>query len=230
MFPRNSHAGRTIGLTAETIMRRCPILLSMLLASPVLAAVDMQQLIDETQQVYVGPAETVVAWWLPSEFWKQTAVRLEGDEKLVDALDNYLIFAVAAAKTDESGELIIHPRDEILAGTQLTIDGRRVAPLAEGRLAPDIAAILTATKPRVAHALGRVGQGLEFLVFPNDSGPKISATEKGSLTITVFGVLFEWRPPLPSLLPPMLDTATGESFPGDFRYNPYSGGSLIPDP
>lgn len=211
-------------------MRPCPILLSMLLASPSFAAVDMQQLIDETQQVYVGPAETVVAWWLPSEFWKQTAVGLEGDEKLVDVLDDYVIFAVAAAQTDESGELTIRPRDDILASTQLTIDGRRISPLAEGQLGADIAATLAAMKPRLAHVLGRAGPGLELLVFAKDGGIEVSATEKGSLTITVFGVLFEWRPPLPSLLPPMLDTATGESFPGDFRYNPYSGGSLIPDP
>lgn len=32
--------------------------------------------------------------------------------------------------------------------------------------------------------------------------------------------------PLGSLLPPMIDPQTNEEFPGDFLYNPYSGGKL----
>jgi hypothetical protein len=39
-----------------------------------------------------------------------------------------------------------------------------------------------------------------------------------------------YRLPIGSILPPALDPKTGESFPGSYHFNPYTGGKLVPRP
>jgi len=52
----------------------------------------------------------------------------------------------------------------------------------------------------------------------------------GSLTVHLNDIALRYRLPLGSVLPPSLDLKTGESFPGNYHFNPYTGGKLVPRP
>jgi hypothetical protein len=81
--------------------------------------------------------------------------------------------------------------------------------------------------------MGNMGQHLEFMVFPGlDSAKRPIADPKseGSLTVHVGDVPLRYRLPLASLLPPAWDAKTGESFPGNYHFNPYTGNKLVARP
>jgi len=44
--------------------------------------------------------------------------------------------------------------------------------------------------------------------------------------ISLYDQVFHWRLPLASLLPKKIDSKTHEEFPGNFDFNPYTGGKL----
>jgi hypothetical protein len=43
----------------------------------------------------------------------------------------------------------------------------------------------------------------------------------------LYDAKFTWRLPLPRLLPAKVDPRTGQEFPGDYLFNPYTGESLV---
>ena len=49
---------------------------------------------------------------------------------------------------------------------------------------------------------------------------------EGRIQVITSRRAYPFRTPLGSVLPPRLDASTGESFPGDYHYNPYTGGAL----
>jgi len=61
----------------------------------------------------------------------------------------------------------------------------------------------------------------------NKDGQILDAKKEGSFTLTCYGREFSWRLPLGSLLPPKFDPETGESFPGNYHFNPFSGRELV---
>jgi hypothetical protein len=76
--------------------------------------------------------------------------------------------------------------------------------------------------------LGSFGKSMELLVYPNrqDGKPLLDERRPGAFRYTLYDQAFNWRLPLPSLLPPRVDPKTNEEFPGNYDYNPYTGGKL----
>jgi hypothetical protein len=88
-------------------------------------------------------------------------------------------------------------------------------------------------RPLLANMMGAMGQHMEFLVFPNtDKDGHLLADPRhdGSLTLHLGQVAMRYRLPIGSILPPALDPKTGESFPGSYHFNPYTGGALVQRP
>jgi hypothetical protein len=83
-------------------------------------------------------------------------------------------------------------------------------------------------KPAMAANAGPLGQAMEFIVFPAkaDGKPLIDAAQAGTLQVTLYDQTYKWRLPLGSVLPARVDAKTGEEFPGNYQFNPYTGDKL----
>src|SRR3546814_20464381 len=79
-----------------------------------------------------------------------------------------------------------------------------------------------------SNMLGQLGKGMEFLIYPNPphGDTKISVMDKGGFSYMAFGNRFSFRTPVGSFLPDKIDLSTGDIFPGDYMFTPYSGAAL----
>jgi hypothetical protein len=140
-----------------------------------------------------------------------------------------MIFSVIRARTLIGGGLGEAPtREDLLKNAKLEIGGSVVEPLAPDSLTPAAQAMLAAFKPALGRIAGQVGQSMQILVYParKDGKLLLDPTAPGSFKYTVYDKIFTWRLPLGSLLPPRFDPKTHEQFPGNFEFNPYTGGKL----
>ena len=80
----------------------------------------------------------------------------------------------------------------------------------------------------LASTLGQLGQSIELVVYPAvvDQHRLIDPLKSGTFQFALYDQTFHWRLPLASLLPKKVDPKTKEEFPGNFDYNPYTGGKL----
>jgi hypothetical protein len=195
---------------------------------------DLQRLVQDTQRSAQEPGSVLLVWWIPTEYW---AAVMQGNpgatpeliKQFEDALDSYLVVAVAAVDVGPMGGMTPRGRPKIEANTQLLIEGKPIAPLDEKDIGADARNFVAMMKPMMSNMLGQFGQGIEFLLYPNPPGkglPKISAVDEGRFSYSAFGHAFDWRLPIGSLLDPKIDPATGEKFPGDYKFNPYTGSKL----
>ena len=81
--------------------------------------------------------------------------------------------------------------------------------------------------------MGPMGANMEVMLFPatTKSGVRIAdATKDGLFIMHVNELAFRYHLPLGSILPPMLDPRSGDAFPGNYHFNPYTGDRLTPAP
>jgi hypothetical protein len=224
----------------QLVKKTIPSLLCILFLATSAAAsastASFPKLVAETQRMHQTATEIVLVWWLPNEFWELTLadnpnVTESQRRDVLAVLDGYSIFVVAAMDIGPFGGITSRPESTIRDHTEFRIGDKRLAPLTRAEISIDAANFVSMMKPMMANMLGQFGEGMMFLVYPNggESGaPKIGAKADGSFDYTAFGQRFEWKLPLPSVLPPMIDPETGQEFQGDFRFNPYTGGKLKP--
>ena len=84
-------------------------------------------------------------------------------------------------------------------------------------------------KPLIGGTLGKLGESMEFIAFEGrDKNDKrlLDPLGKAMFTVTVGDRDYKWRLPLGALLPPKFDAKTGEQFPGNFEFSPYTGAKL----
>ncbi|MEO0508569.1 MAG: hypothetical protein AAF065_01775 [Verrucomicrobiota bacterium] len=198
-----------------------------------LGAVDMQQLVQDTQRFSQEARVTKMVWWIPSEFWEVT---LEQDPSLTEqqkkefvaALDDYTAFVVTHSTIGTFGGMTNTGRKEIEENIALVVEGNQMLPLTDDEMSPDASAFYAMMKPMMAQMLGQFGQGMEFFIYSNKSKGKliIDPKKEGTFYFKCFGDKYDWRLPLGSLLPPKLDSDTGETFPGNYMFNPFTGSEL----
>lgn len=111
-------------------------------------------------------------------------------------------------------------------------NGEIFAPLADSTIDPNVKVLLEMMKPLLANMIGSLGENFHFLVFPSESkdgellaNPK----EEGTLIVSASGKDYSFRLPLASTLPPRYDPDTGEKFPGNYKFSPFSGSELVSD-
>jgi hypothetical protein len=119
-------------------------------------------------------------------------------------------------------------KEELLANARFEVGGKLIEPLAPDAIKPGAQTMLAALKPSFASMFGSFGQSMELLVYPNrqDGKPLLDEKQPGSMRYTLYDQSFTWRLPLPSLLPLRFDPKTNEDFPGNYDFNPYTGGKL----
>lgn len=198
---------------------------------------DISKIVQDTQRLAQSPEKITLVWWIPSEFWD---VALRDNPNVTDAvrvqfikvIEDYLVVVVVSADIGPMGGFTPKDRAAVEAGTELIVDGATIAPLATDKVSPDALNFVTMMKPVLENTLGQLGKGMEFLIYPNPphGDTKISVMDKGGFSYMAFGNSFSFRTPIGSFLPAKIDVNTGDIFPGDYMYNPYSGAALLVKP
>lgn len=193
-------------------------------------AANVEEVVRETQRVVIEDNQLSMVWWLPLEFWSETVranreLTPEARSEVITAMSDYTIIAVLRGRAAAAGGVEdVKLKDDLQKNTKLEFDGKVLQPLAADKVSQTATLVLSQLKPVLAQAAGAMGEGLEFLVYPAKvDGKSLDAGMPGKLAVTFYGKLQQWRLPLGSVVPPKTDKLTGETFPGNFDYNPFTG-------
>lgn len=212
-------------------MMRKLLMLALVVATHA-SATDLQQLTRETQRMAQSSGQLTLVWWMPQAWWEASMstnpmLSPEGKAQMLAVLDDYTIFAISRVKMSMA-TLDARPKSEMLDNARLEIGGKVISPITPTDLTPGAQAILATVKPIFAGMLGKLGQSVELVVYPGKQANQnlIDPLKPGSVSYTLYDETFTWRLPLGSLLPPKVDPKTGEEFPGNYEFNPYTGQAL----
>jgi hypothetical protein len=217
----------------KSLKARIATLLAALALATTSQAANVQDLVRDTQRTTLEGEAFSLVWWIPEQFWDES---LKGNAgvpeamraQFISVMGEYNIVALLRASTTAAGMGGVQSKEELAKNTRVEIGGKVFEPLPAEQIAPAALALLSQVKPMLAATMGQVGQGMEFLVYPGKADGKllVNAAQTGSLAITFYGKKHQWRLPLGSLLPPRVDKKTGEDFPGNYQYNPFTGDKL----
>jgi hypothetical protein len=198
-------------------------------------AVDLQQLVQETQKMSQQSSSLTMVWWIPQEFWDASLstnpnVTPETRKQILEALENFQIVALFRGKTGIGGLTDVPAKEDMIAHARFESNGKVIEPLEPAQVSTGAQTMLAALKPLLSGMLGQLGQGMQLVAYPSkkDNDRLIDPKRKGSFQYTLFDQTFQWHLPLASLLPKKVDPKTKEEFPGTFDYNPYTGEKLSP--
>ncbi|MDR3352129.1 MAG: hypothetical protein LBO00_03790 [Zoogloeaceae bacterium] len=193
---------------------------------------DLGRIIQETQQQRARPDHFRMVWWMPSHFWAAVLHNVPVDpQEALALLDTHTIVAVIDAKLPSSGAPVFTPRRELAESLVLQVDrqGEWLAPLEEEVQTDGVRIFLATLREYLARQFGRLGGGFEFFLFPNRNLHNeiiLSPRHNQWLSIRLQDETFLWRLPPASFFPDRQDAETGETFPGNYRFNPYTGKAL----
>jgi hypothetical protein len=212
--------------------------LSTLLAGLLLAPVapgfaGVAEILRDTQRTTQANGDITMVMWMPQQFWEESmkgnpALTAEGRAQVLAPLAEYALFGVMRAKVGVTGISDVQPKAELLKNLKLEVNGRVVQPLAPESISPGAQVLLSTLKPAMTAMGGAALQGMEFVVFPAkaDGKPLIDALQPGTLQVSLYDQTYRFRTPLGSLLPVKVDAKTGEEFPGNYSFNPFTGDKL----
>lgn len=197
-----------------------------------LTDINLGELLKETTWQHIDPQGMQLVLWMPQEYWAaflaQQGQQSKDTGEVLDMLSAYALFAVAKGKPIEDDAY--QDIQALRAAMRMTDpSGKTHEPLTEDKLPPRLAGLLGYMRPVLANSMGEFGKGMQFLVFPargDDGQLLLDATATGLLRIRLDGRDHAYRLPLGALLVPMHDVGTGEQFPGNYDFNPYTGQRL----
>lgn len=179
-----------------------------------------------------------IVMWMPDEFWRaslQNSGRIteQGIAQYIAVIHPYMLVAVLDA---QRGITAFRYTDMDTLVSEVTIEdaqGMKYSPLPPDSIAEDMKNLIQIFRPLLSNMMGAMGQHMEILVFASldKAGHLIADPKKdGSLTVHLSDISMRYRLPLGGMLPPSLDAKTGESFPGSYHFNPYTGSKLVQKP
>lgn len=203
-----------------------------------IAEVNANALVNQTQVISDDPDRFELVWWMPPEFWQRSL--LDSDvgagerEEMIALFSKYVVVAVVKGDLGDFGMKNFANADTLRRQLRLLdADGTRVAPLPQDDLEAELAILFTVMRPVMASFIGPAGENMQMFAFPGRDRagkPRADALAAGTVRFDLDGVPFTFETPLPSLLMPMVDGATGQEFPGTYRFNPYTGAPLQATP
>lgn len=205
---------------------------------PAANSVDEGALIRDLTLTRSMDGRLTIALWMPDEFWR---IALQNSGRMTDkGIADYIAvmhpYSLLAVMDAQRGITAFHYTDTDALIKEAAIEdshGNTYSPLALDSVAEDVRNLIQMMRPLLAKMMGAMGEHMEFLVFPNSDKlghPVADPKGEGSLTLHIGDVAMRYRLPIGSVLPPALDPKTGESFPGSYHFNPYTGGKLVPRP
>ena len=196
---------------------------------------DYGALMHDLEKVQKTSDKITIALWMPEEFWKTTLAssgRLtpKGIDDYLAALRPYTLIAVVEGRSTAIGGLQYTDDETLMNSVQVEDSNKNIyRAMPPGLVSDSVRNMVDVFRPLMRNMMGSMGEHLMFLVFPSSdkSGRRFAyGAGSGALTVHVGDVAFRYRLPLESLLPPSLDPKTGESFPGTYHFNPYTGAKL----
>lgn len=198
--------------------------------------IDLRALIKETQKMAQEPDKMTLAWWIPEQFWQASLeqnpnITKEQTDQILKTIRPYIMITVVDGQVGAFGGVTYKSAETVRNSVKLKdTQGRSYAPLNESEIDADTKNMLQMLKPVMVNMLGQMGENMHFILFQRkdkDGKPIADATKKGSFKVIVGSKEFEYRLPLGSVLPPKYDPETGEKFPGNYNYNPFTGRKLV---
>lgn len=195
----------------------------------------LDQMAQDTQRTHIDDDTIELVWLIPSLYWQVSATQQqelsEGDRKrFLEQLDDYLLIATVRGKVGLTGIDQFAGSDTLLEDLRVVdASGTSHAPLAPARIPAQLKNLLAVLRPVMANMIGPMGDNMHFAVFnARDAKGKLlfDPLVDGRLQVRTANNAYPFRTPLGSVLPLQHDPETGESFPGDYHYNPYTGGAL----
>lgn len=199
---------------------------------------DIPDLTRETQLGVRAPGYTGLIWWIPNEFWTQSAIKRGGNpEKTAEAfrpLRDYTIVYVFVAKVSDLGVFEFVPPEQLQKKVFLRDSSGVEYPALDNvsDAAKNLAGML---KPMLSNAMGKAGDNLVMLFFPAKTKDGISIADplvKGSFSVTLKDIVgvpqdsYEWRLPLTSLSPDKFCPYGKERVNANWNYCPWHGVAL----
>jgi hypothetical protein len=210
--------------------------LALLLASgsPLMSqGADLQAIIRDTQRMVKTGNHITMVWWIPYYYWEasfdsSTKIAPEARKQVLEMLSHYNIVSLADVNFDALGALHSKTEADLAANTVLQLDGHPVAMLAVADLPDGMKNLLAIVRPILGNALGTFGKDMVLQIYPGSKDANETNWEKreGKLAVRVYDQNFLWRLPLPSTLPPRHNPKTGDEYPGDYKFDPYTGDRL----
>ncbi len=208
-------------------------LLAATLGVSVASVAGVQEIVRETQRTVENNGQVTLVWWMPQQFWEESmnanpSVSPEARAQVLATLADYTILALMRANVGALGIADAVPKAELVKNARVKVDGKLIESLPPEQISPAAQLLLGQLKPALASMVGQVGQSLEFVVYPGkvDGRLLLDAARPGTFEVQLFDQTKAWRLPLGSLLPPRTDRKTGEQFPGNYNFNPYTGDKL----
>lgn len=206
--------------------------------APKTDAVDYAALMRDLTLTRSVDGRLTIVMWMPDEFWRaslQNSGRIteQGVAQYIAVIHPYTLVAVLDA---QRGITAFRYTDMDTLVSEITLEdthGMKYSPLPPDSIADDIKNLIQIFRPLLSNMMGAMGQHMEILVFASmDKAGQLIADPKkdGSLTVHLSDITMRYRLPLGGTLPPSLDAITGESFPGNYRFNPYTGSKLVQKP
>ncbi len=194
--------------------------------------VDIQSILRDSQRLTKDGDRFIMLWWIPHLYWELSfgeAKQLteEGKKQILDLMSDYVLIAVIDGEFDALGGFTGKPMNEITQAFSLRFSEESIDPLPDDKLPDAMKNLLQSMRPVLQNSLGAIGKGMHIIVLPSNAKKQGKwENRKDTLTIKYNDRKFIWRLPLACTLPDKVDADTGEHFPGDYVFNPYSGKKL----
>jgi hypothetical protein len=198
--------------------------------------IDIDALLDDTQKASTDPDKMTLVWWIPEQYWTSTmgqdpSITDDGVREMVELVKPYIMVAIADGNIGAFGGVSYLNEDEIRSTVTLEdSEGNTYQCLPKAEVSMDIRNLLMMLKPIIVSMLGPLGENTHFLLFQSQSenGNTIADPKtEGSFKVVTSSEEYCFRLPLGSVLPPKFDRRTGERFPGNYKYNPFTGKKLV---
>ena len=194
-------------------------------------ALDADDLSRDLTRLYSSPTQRDFVYWLPAEAISTLMPEADPSQRALIAkmLTGYELFMVARVRIDASGQPAALesglPNDHVRLRLA---DGRMLLPEEDEDLPPVVRRIAIAFRPLFERRpeFGKAMHAVLFRLDDTSNVPHIDSPKAATLTLLVDDVPMIWHLPLAGAVPPSVDPASGEKFPGGYLFDPYTGTPL----
>ncbi|QSX77028.1 hypothetical protein [Agrilutibacter solisilvae] len=200
--------------------------------------VNLADLVRDTQMLDAQGQELELVWWIPREYMvaamAQSADRPgERTERELESLfDEFTLVAVLRGEVSALGAGRFEPEEALRAKVRIQdTEGKVYNPIPADEVDSRMTVLIGILRPVFKQLIGAMGENMQLFVFPGRKGQDQRLADPlgtGRFAVRVGDKEHAFRLPLGSLLMPKQDPATGETFPGSYSFNPYTGGVLSP--
>jgi hypothetical protein len=197
-------------------------------------AIDLDDLIAETQKTVRGTDHTGLVWWIPVEFWEASGA---GSTDQLKPLRNYTMVVAAVGQVSGLAGITWVERSELQSNLIVRDSkGREVSSI---RTTPrDLQLLTEILQLFFRQELGEMGKNVHIFYFPavdSDGAPLADPRKAGNMVAMIRKIAgrdqaFEWKLPLTSLTPPKFCPTGGERVEASWKYCPWHGTDLTAQP